>query len=67
MELLQAMPKDADVYYLYRGFCIEDVIEVWLAKTGKVMVNDGGTVVRTEDRPDGAPTAEEDDIWGPGD
>lgn len=64
IEELSALNPDLPVGLVYDGADRIDVECVWLARKGSVLLSDSGhTVYETEDRPESAPTTEEDRYW----
>lgn len=64
IDILQTMPKDAEVWCVWDGAPRTGVEAVWMARSGQVMLADPGDVVYgTEDRPASAPTEEEEPYW----
>jgi len=63
--LLEKMPQEAQVDIFYDGSLREDLLNVWLARSGNVGL--GGEIdliMYTEDRLIEAPTVEEQAYWG---
>ncbi|AGC36181.1 hypothetical protein B7L88_gp107 [Rhizobium phage RHEph10] len=64
IEQLTQLPADAEVAYIYDGMPYGLADNVWLARSGTVIVaSTDENVYRTEDRPAGAPTKDEDRYW----
>lgn len=65
IEALKGMPLDAPVAQLWDGGIRSFAQYVYLARTGVVVIADAGMeVCDTDDRPESAPTAEENPHWG---
>lgn len=60
IKFLQAMPPDAQVMHIYDGEARHVINHAWLTADGRVMTADTDAVCySTEDRPIGAPSADE--------
>ena len=67
IEVLKTMPQDAKMGHLWAGAVRTCVDVVYLSKTGVVVgAPNGEAAYYDEDRPDGAPTREQDRYWAPG-
>lgn len=61
---LSKMPPDAKVGYVWDGAARSWVDNVWLARSGDVLLAYGGAeVYNTEDRPPSAPVSEDKRYW----
>jgi len=64
IEILQAMPQDAEVLHLWDGKARTTIEVVWLSRDGRIITADKGMICYdTETRPPDAPTKEEDRYW----
>lgn len=64
IEKLAEMPQDARIGTVWDGGVRGDPDRIWLAQNGVVCIgHDDDVVYSTEDRPVGAPTAEEHGYW----
>jgi hypothetical protein len=64
IERLKEMPQDAPVCHLWDGALRTSIEHVWLARGGSVATADFEQVCYdTEDRPEDAPTSEQDRYW----
>jgi hypothetical protein len=61
---LSEMPPTAEVWHLWDGEARTQIEHVWLARSGAVVTADNREVAySTEDRPESAPTEEQDQYW----
>lgn len=61
IQLLQGMPSNAQVNYVWDGAARSRVEHVWLSRSGQVMLADcGDTVYSSRSQPENAP---EDSPW----
>lgn len=68
IEKLEGLPDDAEVKYIWDGHARTTAEEVWESRSGDIMIAGSGDVVYgTEERPEEAPTREEDQHWKAGD
>lgn len=66
IETLSELPQDADVELLWDGATRSTADGAYLAKSGKVVIGPSGEPAYSDDdRPDGAPTKEEDPYYRP--
>ena len=64
ISALKEFPPDADVRVMYDGGAREHAELVWMARNDKVVLSSYGEPVYDDcDRPENAPTAEEDKFW----
>lgn len=64
IELLKKMPPEAKVRHLWDGAARSGIEHVWLSRLGDVITADCGEVCyQSEDRPEDAPTSEENRYW----
>ena len=66
IKILKTMPQNAEMGHLWDGAVRSLVDGIYLAKSGLVVGAPAEhPAYYDEDRPKGAPTAEEDDNWAP--
>jgi hypothetical protein len=64
ISMLNVVPPEAVVTFLYDGGARSEVNQAWLSRGGHVVLSDNREVCyNTEDRPTSAPTAEQVQYW----
>jgi hypothetical protein len=65
IEILKELPQDADIVYLYDGWCTCEIEGAYFAQGGEVILIDDGVVYHDENRPIGAPGEKDDRYFHP--
>jgi len=66
INALIRLPQDVKVSYMYDGIGTINVEHVWISRAGEAVIcGEGEPVYDSENRPEAAPTEQDDPDWSP--